>query len=228
MIRPLAVLLLLAPAACAPIVTHGPRVEPGVYLTGTGGVARHLCDSTCSLDILPQLGIGARYGRPAEGGRVGYSIGGTLASSLVSSDLDAYLQLPTSPSWAAGAGVLLSPMHVMPYVQVGQTEADGSGWYTTQGFALMALRLRTWHIDETVEVAPRYWSPTVAYRAALRHSAFHVYLSGALGWTDVEDSEGGGSRRRPVRMLMAGVVFEQRVRAPIQPPQPPQPPLPTH
>lgn len=214
MIRLLAVLLLFAPAACAPMVSHGPRVEPGLHLTGTFGVARDLCDTACSLEILPQIGMGARYGRAAEGGRAGYSVGGTIAVGLVSSELDGYVQLPTSPSWAAGAGVLLSPSYVMPYVQAGHVGEDGSGFYTTQGFAVLAPRPREWTLDEEVEVSPRYWAPTLAYRAAQHDGAIHVYLSGALGWMDIPVS-GGDPRREPVRLLMSGLLFERRVRGSI-------------
>ncbi|HEU0299213.1 MAG TPA: hypothetical protein VFR37_07155 [Longimicrobium sp.] len=220
MMRPLAVLLLLAPAACAPIVTHGPRVEPGLHFTGTLGVARNACDTACSLDILPQIGMGARYGRAADDGRPGYSVAGTLALGLVSSELDAYVQAPTSPSWAAGGGLLLSPAHVMPYLQAGRVEEDGSGLYTTQGFAVLASRERVFDIDEDLEVAPRYWAPTLAYRAAYRGGAIHVYLSGAVGWMDVRAVE-GQSRREPVRLLMAGLSFEQRIRGTLLPILPP-------
>jgi hypothetical protein len=225
MTRHLAVLFLLAPAACAPIVTHGPRVEPGLHATGTFGVARSACDTACDIEVLPQIGIGARYGRAAEGGRVGYSIGGTIALRIESSDLDAYLQLPTAPNWAAGGGVLLSPMHLMPYVQAGAVDADGSGFYTTQGFTVMAPRPKDWWIEEEVDVAPRYWAPTLAYRAAHRDGALHVYVSGMLGWMDVPAGE--GSRREPVRVLMAGLSFERHIRRSVTPIPPPQPPPPT-
>ena len=223
MIRLLALLPLFASVACTPVVTHGPRVEPGVHVTGTFGVARNLCDSVCALDGVPQIGIGARYGRAPEAGRVGYSVGGTLAFGVVSSEADAYVQLPTAPSWAAGAGVLLSPSHVMPYVQAGRMREDGSGFYTTQGFALMAPRPREWNIEEEVEVAPRYWAPTLAYRAPHRGAAVHVYLSGALGWMEVDDpGVSGDARRQPVRVLMAGFSFEQRIRGSVQPVQTPR------
>ncbi|HEX2076314.1 MAG TPA: hypothetical protein VHG08_01360 [Longimicrobium sp.] len=136
------------------------------------------------------------------------------------------MQLPTSSSWAAGAGVLLSPMHLMPYVQAGRVDAEGSGFYTTQGFAVLAPRSKEWDIDEEAEVAPRYWAPTLAYRATHGGGAVHLYVSGALGWMDIPASH-GGPRREPVRLLMAGLSFEAHIRGSIAPIPPPQPPPPT-
>lgn len=100
--------------------------------------------------------------------------------------------------------------------------------YTTQGFAFMAQRPREWNIEEDEEAAPRYWAPTLAYRAAHRGGAIHVYLSGALGWMDIIPVFLDGpeaprqTRREPVRLLMTGVSFEQRIRASVQPVQRPR------
>lgn len=226
MTRLFIILMLLAPAACAPIVAHGPRVEPGLRLAATAGVARNLCDTACALSWVPQLGLGARYGRPAAPGRVGFSVGGMLSAAITSSELDLYVQAPGSTAWAAGGGVLLSPSHLMPYLQAGRMDAGGSGFYTTQGFALMASRPRHWNLEELEEVAPRYWAPTVAYRAAQGDGAIHFYLSGAFGWmhvTPVDPSDPDRdfpSTRQPVSVLMAGISFEALMRGfqPLPPP----------
>ena len=135
-----AIVLLVLPA-CAPMVTHAPRVDPGLTGVLTLGVPRDLCDSSCTMDLIPQYGFGMRYGRAPSGNRPGYSLGATLSLGLISSEADIYLQAPLpSERWAAGAGVLAAQTHLMPYVQVGRSRADGSGWYTTQGLAVLHSR----------------------------------------------------------------------------------------
>lgn len=219
-----ALVLLCAPAACAPIVTHGPRVERGLQLTATAGLPQALCDTSCLADLIPQLGFGARVGRPAEGGRMGYSIGGTFSASLFASEADLYLQAPTAPEWAAGGGVLLSPMHVMPYVQLGRMGADGSGWYTTQGFAILAERNNYRRSGESIGLmSPRYWAPMVAYRFAHRGGAVHLYVSGAFG-----SANPAGTARfdEALRTVMAGIAVEKHIRRPILLGPPPSRPSP--
>lgn len=222
LIRHIAALILLcATVACAPIVTHGPRPEPGVQLTVTGGVPYPLCDGECEVLLFNQVGFGARYGRPAENGKPGYSVGGTMSLGVISSELDVYVQAPaeTVPAWDAGAGILLSPSYVMPYVQLGQMRANGSGLYTTHGYVWMAERPDViWMDAETVtEVTPRYVSSTVAYRVAHRYGAVHLYVSGSLGTMGVRDvsSRPGDPpppTTAPVRFIMGGATLEHRVR----------------
>jgi hypothetical protein len=113
--------------------------------------------------------------------------------------------------------VLLSPAHVMPYLQAGWVDEEGSGFYTTQGFAVLLPRPRHWNFDEIDEASPRYWAPTVAYRSAYSGGAIHFYLSGALGWMDIDvgdpfDLDANRSVRQPVRVLLAGITFEARLR----------------
>lgn len=218
-IRRLAALLLLcAPAACTPIVTHGPRAEPGLQLTATGGLGYPLCDIECETYLGNQNGIGLRYGRPAENGRAGYSVGGTLSLSVVSSDVDLYVQAPTAPAWAAGGGVLLSVMHVMPYVQLGRMRADGAGFYTTQGVVWMPGRSDGYGMDYSprAEVKPIYWAPTVAYRLPYQRTAFNLYVSGALGTMTLRDVSSDPDvppppARAPIRFISAGITIEQGI-----------------
>lgn len=221
--RVLALLLVCAPAACAPVVTHGPRPERGLQGTFTLGLPHDACDTSCGFEFVPQYGAGLRYGGPAEDGRFGYSVGSTVSLSFVSTDVDLYLQAPTAPEWAVGAGVLASSVYVMPYVQAGRMRADGAGLYTTQGFAWLAERSN--HLGffpETTEmVTPRYWSPTVAYRFAHRGGAVHVYVSGAFGSARFENIDLPSDvrpppRREPVRYLTAGITLETDIPTPIR------------
>lgn len=130
------------------MVTHGPRVEPGFATTITLGGGYAPCDTlTCDLELLPQGAIGVRLGRAAGETRPGFSAGINLSASLLSSDLDVYVQAPAGATRLdAGGGVLVSLAHTMPYVQVGRMREDGSGWYTTQGFVWMARRPSTYDL----------------------------------------------------------------------------------
>lgn len=214
-----ALVLLCVPAACAPIVTHGPRPEPGVQVMATLGIPQELCDSGCEVELIPQLGFGVRSGRPAENGNFGYSVTGTFSASILATEADLYVQAPTAPEWAAGGGVLLSFAHVMPYVQLGRMRADGSGFYTTQGFALLTQRTNfSFTGRDNFLITPRYWAPTVAYRFAHRDGAVHVYLSGAFGSAGADDGglppEIPSRGSVPIRQVMAGVTVEHFVRRP--------------
>lgn len=215
---PRTLLTLLAAActaACAPIVTHGPRVEQGFTFYGTAGGAMHLCARPeCDTELVPQQGAGVRYGKAAAGRALGVSAGLTLSTWWESSELDLYAQAPIGVApFDAGAGVLLSPAHVMPYVQAGRMKPDGSGWYTTQGFAFLASRPARWSTEGPSEerVTPRYWAPTVAYRTRGRYGV-HFYATGAFGTADAKkyrgEEPGFRTVRQPVRSMMMGMIFE--------------------
>jgi hypothetical protein len=226
-----ALLVAACTTACAPIVTHGPRVDTGVAFYGTAGGGRPLCDRPeCDTNLIPQQGVGVRYGGAASASEPGLSAGLTVSTGGESSELDLYVQAPIGfTPFDAGTGVLLSPAHVMPYVQAGRMKPDGSGWYTTQGFAFMASRPARWDMESASQerVTPRYWAPTVAYRTPGR-SGVHLYVSGAFGTANAKKYRGKepGFRtvRQPVRMVMMGIVFDVRP-APRrrQTPPPPEP-----
>lgn len=243
MLPPIPVAALALVSACAPIVTHGPRVDPGLTAVATVGVPGQLCDSSCALELIPQYGLGLRYGREPLGRSPGYSVAGTLSAALASSELDVYVQAPLNTErWAAGAGVLAAMTHAMPYVQLG--EFRRSGWYTTQGLAMLVTRPEDMAFfgGGGEDVRPVYWAPTLAYRAYNRRGALHVYVSGAFGRADrlAYDTIAGGSRRvgsQPVRVVMFGLTVEERLPdpfyrgpgpapRPVPPPRPPIPPAP--
>jgi hypothetical protein len=222
-------LLLATAAACAPIVTHSPRVQNGFSFHGTAGGTRHLCErSDCDTKLAPQHGAGIRYGRAATAAAPGMSAGLTVSTFILSSELDVYVQAPASLSRLdAGAGVLLAGTHGMPYVQAGRMKLDGSGWYTTQGFAFLSRRTMHLSIDDAgvEQVQPRYWAPTIAYRARGQYGV-HFYATGAFGTARATkyrgDEPGTRVERQPVRAVMMGIAFD------VQPAPPPRgvPPTP--
>jgi hypothetical protein len=205
-------LLLASAAACAPIVTHGPRVEQGFTAYVTMGAGKSLCSpETCETILVPQLGAGVRYGWAATDSTLGFSAGFTYSAPVVSSELDLYVQAPGSPlGLDAGAGVLAAGTHAMPYVQLGRMRPNGSGWYTTQGYAFLARRqIDIVLADNYEQVEPRYWAPTVAYRTG-GHYGLHFYVTGAFGTAGKYDPNQPDVRtgRQPVRTVMTGVVFD--------------------
>jgi len=234
--KPCSALLLAFAAACAPIVTHTPRVHDGVSFHGTLGAGRALCGPPeCDTELTPQYGGGIRYGRAATASAPGMSAGLTVSTFIMSSELDLYVQAPTALSRLdAGAGVLLAGTHGMPYVQAGRMKPDGSGWYTTQGFAFLSRRNMDWGVDVDTEKKeqPRYWSPSIAYRARGQYG-MHFYATGAFGTSRVtkrrEDGSGLYTERQPLRAVMMGVVLDVQPAPPpsrLPPARGPVPPVP--
>lgn len=218
MLKVSAALLLACGAACAPVVTHSPRVDQGFSFFGTAGGATRLCDTLqCETQLVPQQGLGVRYGQAATASRPGVSAAVTVSTAILSSEIDLYLQAPTMLGVDLGAGLLTAGTHDMPYVQVGRMREDGSGWYTTHGFAVLSSRPPLWTLGAhpgpgTDEVKPRYWAPTVAYRTRGRRG-IHLYVTGAFGSARAVAHSADTLRTpttstQPVRTVMMGMVFD--------------------
>lgn len=229
------VIAILFAAGCAPVVTHGPRVHSGVSLYGTGGGGTRLCDTlTCDTEMVPQLGVGVRYGHAATASAPGLSAAVTLSGGVVSSEVDLYVQAPTSfPGLDVGAGLLSGGAHTLPYVQAGRIRADGSGWYATLGYARLSPRSPEWSLSAeprrgVSEVEPRYWAPTLAYRVP-GEKGLHVYVSGAFGTARAVAYSADTLRvptttRQPVSVVMAGMIFDlQPLVRPLRVPSLPRP-----
>ncbi|HYR06779.1 MAG TPA: hypothetical protein VEQ60_03345 [Longimicrobium sp.] len=221
----LAVLLAACTGACAPVVTHSPRVQPGVMVVATTGGSGAFCDTACELDLRPQVALGAHRGWAATQTRAGFSFGGNI--SVSSADLDAYVQAPTgwTGGMQAGAGALAGVDHAMPYLQLGRMRADGSGWYTTQGYAWLFRRsarvgvIGDGEADEDLEpdlVRPRYWAPSLAFRGG-GGTGVSLYVSGAFGTADAWEYDIDGQARRSgretIRHVMVGVILDTRAPA---------------
>jgi len=188
---------LAAVQACAPVVTHGPRVEPGAAAIATGGVSVQPCvhdDSRekehCPQGLMPAFGFGASYGwAAADSTRPGYLATGMLPLfDPASASLDLYRQGRGAPRGTShGVGVQLSARAVMPYVQYGRVPGGSRGWYTTQGVVLTAYapeaRLGGHNDLETLGdgVYAVYWAPALTYVRPDPFGAVHLYVAGALG-----------------------------------------------
>src|SRR5215213_2195006 len=126
--------------ACAPAVTHGPRVEPGPSLMMTGGAPRPLCSNAtnCHAGATPTFGAGVRYGFvPERAPTPPLMVGVTVpVFDPAAAELDGFVQAPSPGAWAWGGGALVSRRHLMPYLEAGRMPpGGGDGWYLSAGYA---------------------------------------------------------------------------------------------
>jgi hypothetical protein len=213
----LAALVLLG--GCMPLVTHGPRVEQGLWTGSTGSLRLgSMLDGEVdalgtSFAVRPPNGFFARYGSQGGDGMpamlVGLHLPFMIPLSIVHPELDAYVQLTPSEElrYAAGAGALVSPSHLMPYVQAGSSFSERTSWYTTQGLALHGY----------TGGGPRavLWTPALTWRksrlaqSALerRKSATHYFVQAVVGREWVEEP-GMPREVRRVRFLLIGITTE--------------------
>jgi hypothetical protein len=204
---------------CMPLVTHGPRVEPGLWTGSTGGfrlgsmLEGEVEALGGSYAVRPPNGFFARYGMEGGDGAPGMLVGVHLPFliplSVVHPELDAYVQLtPTEErGYAGGAGMLVSPSHLMPYVQAGTSFSERTSWYTTHGVAVHG-----WAGN-----GPRalLWTPALTWRKARlvqsalerRRSATHYYVQAVVGREWVEEP-GAPTEVRRIRFLLLGISTE--------------------
>ena len=174
--------------ACAPVLTHGPRVEPGFFLGSTAGILVTR-DTAAAPDVLtPDWAPYVRYGVRGEPDVFAGSLAVALdASSAPGVAADLYVQLPArNPDWAYGGGVMGSSSYVMPYVQLGRSFGRGFEVYTTQAYVRRGdfTEKQTGLDGSGVEVRPRYWAPTLAIRRREGALGVSLQLTGALGRFD--------------------------------------------
>ena len=244
--------LFLPLFACAPVVTHGPRVNPGAEMVMTLGAPRPFCGSNtgteCNAGLTPMWGAGVRYGFvPQNPAGVAAMAGLSLPiADPLGTELDAFVQGPSPGVWAFGGGALWSPRHLMPYAQIGQLPADGgSGWYLTAGYAHLYRdpEVGVDQSDDDGEVMvqpPRYFAPGAAVRISRRDgSAYTFFLQGAFGHyvervqqfapVGPDDPPVYENVRKPVRTVLFGVAWAVdfgSIRFPARGPGPTRPPIP--
>lgn len=174
--------------ACAPIVTHGPGVEPGFSLGATAAADVRAFggnDDPVYFPINASWLLQYGWRAPSDTGAavlVGVNLPGVAALGLPLLQLtegDLYVQLPSRPgAMQRGGGVLASAYHVMPYVQLGREARDGRGWYTTQGIAWVREIPQG---DDYGRDAALAWMPAVAAYDGRRHVTVTGYVQGGLG-----------------------------------------------
>lgn len=215
--RDFVALALLAAGACAPVVTHGPRVEPGLHAGLTVGLPLDSDTATALAVLIPRWSAYGRFGVTGKPGGVAASLGLAYAPAENGSlEGDLYLQGPARvPRLAYGAGLMGSAVYAMPYVQLGWVREDGSGLYSTQGVVQRGYGRKYLFLNDPgmgrTEVRPRYWAPAVGYRWSGRAGKRSVYLSGALGSyderrSDWQTGEVSVQRRRLRALSITGTV----------------------
>lgn len=207
--------VLLALAGCAPVVTHGARVEPGLYVGSTAGIIVAGDSSEAPDVVTPEWAPYARYGFVGRPGGMAGSIGVAVEpEAAFGLEGDAYLQLPSSdPRWAYGAGVMGSGNVVMPYVQLGRSFTRGYEAYTTQAWVHRRnFNDKNFGLDPSSRVRPRYWAPTLALRRRDGALGLSLQVTGALGRFDETsyDSARGGmvTRSQPLRAVTTSVAAD--------------------
>jgi hypothetical protein len=220
---------------CAPVVTHAPALRPGtaVSVTAAFTAVAHTCYDASFDD-----GYGGRqtYRECPEGDAGPWplflSVSRTWKAEPLGSGFRAGLDLPPWPGWEAllgaqvsgfwqapkpregaldwGAGTIVSPVWVAPYLQLGRIDASGRGWFTTQMLAVPHPLLEG---DE--DFGPG-WHPSVAYQVPCPRcerrqgvgGVVRLYVSGGIARTPIDPwarAEGG---RYWTRLISAGVVVE--------------------
>jgi hypothetical protein len=200
---------------CAPIVQHGPVVSDGLSLGLLGGILTREWDS-CPFDsgepdiycshhkwspdpgtIIPLVSVTAGYGwEGTDSTRPSLFIGAQVPAAVLlqATHLDIFVQAPRQSfgTRAGGVGVVASFASIMPYVQYGRQDGNGSGWHTTQG----------------ILVAPQgeiSWAPGIALTngrgapVSLHVKTLTFHLGGSLGTRMAEAeylSPGRGERLR--------------------------------
>jgi len=230
MFRRFALAALPALFACAPAITHGPRVEPGPSLMLTGGMPRPLCThwADCHGGATPTLGAGVRYGFVPPRAEAAPVLVGLTVPVLdpLGTELDAFVQAPAEGAWVWGGGALASVRHLMPYMEAGRMPAGGgNGWYLSAGYAhllhnpLTDFRSQDGSYSESMARAPRWFAPGAGARVNFRGVRYTVFANGAFGSFverivgpayGLDGGEGSATidTRKRVRTLMVGITWE--------------------
>jgi len=207
--------LLALLGACAPVVTHGPRVEPGPHAGIAAGLLLAPESAGVPDAVTPELAPYVRYGWAARPGGFGASLALSLDPNAESRGVgvDAYLQGPSGGSALAyGAGVTRSAGVVMPYLQAGRDLGRGYELYTTQGY-VHRTRFTEKHVgileERTAQARPRYWAPSLAVRTRSGAVAASLQLTGAFGhYEERPGPDAGPVVRRRLRAAAASVAGE--------------------
>ncbi len=206
--------LLLALAGCAPTVTHGARVEPGLYLGYTGGIV--VAGDSAPDVVTPEWTPYVRYGFVGRPGGWAGSLGlAMVTDDEIAAEVDGYLQLPSrDPRWAYGAGMMGARGHVMPYAQLGRSFGRGYEAYTTQAWVHRSrFTDRDAGLDPSgVQVRPRYWAPTLALRRRDGLLGVGLQVTGAFGryeYTAYDSATNGPvTRTRPLRAVTTSLTAD--------------------
>jgi hypothetical protein len=177
-----ALLATIALGACAPVLSHGPRVRNGTAAGVTGAMMSNGDDESMPV-LVPYLTVGSDRG--ADNGGRQFTAQMIIPTAAFDQDSDNdgmifgmqgdyYVQSPTrDPRVVHGFGVHAGFFQIMPYAQVGVYE-NGFGVYTTQGVGSMGA----W-----MGLAPEalFWSPGFGAELDLDGMTVRASLSTLVG-----------------------------------------------
>lgn len=219
----LTLLALTLSAACVPIISHGPRVQTGLSGGVTGAVRLGSpflveCHQSSTTDVTgaplhtrecppaPRVGLGpahvaVRYGWSAPAGSHAYSVG-----LQVPGPVDLYAQLRGREGrMDRGVGLLLSPLQVSPYFQLGRT-GEKSSWYSTQLLSVV----NPFELEQDYVSPALQWVPSVSWQrstpSSRRALTFHVL--GHVGVERERHRQDGNRPLLPVWGLATGVSVD--------------------
>lgn len=205
-LAPLLLALLAAAGGCLPVVTHGPRVEPGLeaglvlgWGWGSGLETPAVPNTGYTFAVGPPWGAYARYGFTPEQFDIAraFHVGAfvPVMAAVPHTELDLYVEATARGSpHAAGAGVLASLDHVTPYVQYGR-DVLGLGVHTTQSVARFVGGTGP---DATI------WMPGVA----ARRGGIQFFVQGGLGRERLVREGETQRTTRAVRFVLVGAAWE--------------------
>jgi hypothetical protein len=192
---------------------HGPQLESGFTFSGVAGVPAgpryNSGDEGNQPFLFPPVGASGGYSFVPDSGGVPFRIGLHVpvpAVVLAQADLNVQLRGASGASLDAGAGVNLSVNQVMPYVQLGDIDEEGTGWYTTQGVTLMRPASYATNL-----LWGWMWLPTAAYQWSWPGRTLHAFATAGIGEeTGSCASYCPDAERRYV--LSGGVIYEFNTR----------------
>jgi hypothetical protein len=179
-----ALLILGTGSGCLPSINHGPRVEEGssggIVASVTPGPRYDHGEYTSPYLYGP---VGVSFGRgwaAKDENAIGVYLGGHIpVPGIFFAQADLYLQAPGSVvgDLNGGIGINAGYASYSPYLQFGRIDAQGSGWYTTQGVTLLPARAR--YADN--ELYGWMWIGSVAHQWSDAGRERRVFLSGGVG-----------------------------------------------
>lgn len=197
---------LLVACGCTPIVTHPPRVEPGLAIGAVAGVnvVGLASGAGASSAHLAPVHPYVRYGWRSDPERWGALVEVGLPPTGPRADL--YAQVPTGAGAIdAGVGMVAGATETMPYVQWGRTDAQGRGWYLTQGLAFMA---ETGLLSPDDRPRGILWMPGYTRVRAGRKADVRWNFTAGLGAQETTVCEPCRTRMEKVLVGMFAIVLE--------------------
>lgn len=181
----LSLVFTVAASACYPMLSHEPRVEPGVSIVLHNGLHFHRGPSDSLRPrrhrVIPAMGFQVAMGfRSADSDGPAIRLAGGLNVLALAALGDIYLESPRAFLGEVDAGLGIGAqfgdqMAMLPYFTLGHRIGEESSWFTTHAVGATRFPGDNWH---TV------WLPTLAIGTPYRARRIHVFATGVIGGAD--------------------------------------------